>query len=409
MPSLWPGLKARGPSSHLLMRPASGLCSAPHRNSLKDSGWTPALRRGPWIPPIWAQTEAPEPVRTSITVVEKVTTEAPANITAVGKAWSFAKPPGVNLDDRLRDIPGFSMFRRSSSLVAHPPRREALRGIGSSGASRTLVLWDGIPLNDPFGGWVYWTRVAPEELERVEISRGASTAVCPETEPGRRYRAVFAGTGLRGRLMAGYEGGNRDTHEVSTGYSHVWQRIGLSAMAAPSPRTATTSSLRKSAATLTAKPRCALRRAICVWIIWAPRTGRSCGRTCWWKTGAMAQSFRTTRRRWEQLRAVSARVGQRCHLRARLPHAEEFRSGFSSIAADRDSERLTYEQSVPPEAVGGAALWRHGASCWNLLAGAMRFAWKEPASIRCFPPESGLAAGRSYSMARLCKATPRRA
>ena len=70
--------------------------------------------------------------------------------------------PGVSLDDRLRDIPGFSLLRRSSSLVAHPTTQGvSLRGIGSSGASRTLVLWDGIPVNDPFGGWVYWTRLLP--------------------------------------------------------------------------------------------------------------------------------------------------------------------------------------------------------------------------------------------------------
>ena len=43
----------------------------------------------------------------------------------------------------------------------------SLRGLGSTGASRSLVLWDGVPLNSPFGGWVYWTRIAPDELERV--------------------------------------------------------------------------------------------------------------------------------------------------------------------------------------------------------------------------------------------------
>jgi hypothetical protein len=47
--------------------------------------------------------------------------------------------PGVNLDDRLRIIPGFSLFRRSSSVVAHPTTQGvSLRGIASSGASRTV-------------------------------------------------------------------------------------------------------------------------------------------------------------------------------------------------------------------------------------------------------------------------------
>ena len=72
----------------------------------------------------------------------------------------FCHAPGVNLDDRLRDVPGFSLFRRSSSLASHPTTQGiSLRGIGSSAASRTLVLFDGLPANDPFGGWVYWSRL----------------------------------------------------------------------------------------------------------------------------------------------------------------------------------------------------------------------------------------------------------
>ena len=67
---------------------------------------------------------------------------------------------GTDLDDRLRDIPGFSLFKRSSSVVANPTTQGvSLRGIGSSGASRTLMLWDGVPANDPFGGWVYWSQI----------------------------------------------------------------------------------------------------------------------------------------------------------------------------------------------------------------------------------------------------------
>ena len=48
----------------------------------------------------------------------------------------------------------------------------SLRGIGPSGQSRTLVLLDGVPFNDPFGGWVYWTRVPLASVDRVEITEG---------------------------------------------------------------------------------------------------------------------------------------------------------------------------------------------------------------------------------------------
>ena len=84
--------------------------------------------------------------------------------------------PRLTLDDHLRMIPGFSLFRRSSSLTAHPTTQGvSLRGIGPSGTSRSLVLFGGIPQNDPFGGWIYWNRFPLLLLDRVEVVRGAAS------------------------------------------------------------------------------------------------------------------------------------------------------------------------------------------------------------------------------------------
>src|SRR2546421_166556 len=71
----------------------------------------------------------PEPVRTTITVSEKITAETPASVRVVD-SLEIQRSPGVNLDDRLRNVPGFSLFRRSSSLVANPTTQGiSLRGI----------------------------------------------------------------------------------------------------------------------------------------------------------------------------------------------------------------------------------------------------------------------------------------
>jgi outer membrane receptor protein involved in Fe transport len=81
--------------------------------------------------------------------------------------------PTATLDGALRAIPGFSLFRRSDSFSANPTAQGvSLRGLGPSGASRTLVLLDGVPLNDPFGGWVAWSKVPREGLARVEVVPG---------------------------------------------------------------------------------------------------------------------------------------------------------------------------------------------------------------------------------------------
>jgi outer membrane receptor protein involved in Fe transport len=81
--------------------------------------------------------------------------------------------PTATLDGALRAIPGFSLFRRSDSFSANPTAQGvSLRGLGPSGASRSLVLLDGVPLNDPFGGWVLWSQLPRESLAGAEVVRG---------------------------------------------------------------------------------------------------------------------------------------------------------------------------------------------------------------------------------------------
>ncbi|MGE5502658.1 MAG: TonB-dependent receptor, partial [Ignavibacteriales bacterium] len=45
--------------------------------------------------------------------------------------------------------------------------------IAGSGASRALVTLDGVPQNDPFGGWVIWSGLPPIGIEQARIVRGA--------------------------------------------------------------------------------------------------------------------------------------------------------------------------------------------------------------------------------------------
>ncbi|HET7785955.1 MAG TPA: TonB-dependent receptor [Myxococcales bacterium] len=100
---------------------------------------------------------------------------APAQIAVLPKAQIQGAKA---LDESLRADPAFATFRRNSSLVADPSSQGVnLRGIGPSGVSRALVLEDGVPLNDGFGGWVYWGSVPRLGVERVEIAPGASSAL----------------------------------------------------------------------------------------------------------------------------------------------------------------------------------------------------------------------------------------
>lgn len=98
--------------------------------------------------------------------------ETPSSIVAV-TSRELEATAALTLDDRLRQIPGFSLFRRAGSRTANPTTQGvSLRAVGGSGASRALVIADGFSINDPFGGWVYWGRVPTESIEQVEVLRG---------------------------------------------------------------------------------------------------------------------------------------------------------------------------------------------------------------------------------------------
>ncbi len=84
----------------------------------------------------------------------------------------------LGLDDALRRQPGFGLFRRQASRAAHPTTQGvSLRGLGPNGAGRTLVILDGVPQNDPFGGWVEWVHLPPLTIEQATVVRGGGAGV----------------------------------------------------------------------------------------------------------------------------------------------------------------------------------------------------------------------------------------
>lgn len=114
-------------------------------------------------------------------IEEMVVTSAPLGQgydAAIYKAVSFGSAdlthsPQSRLDEILKTVPGFGLFRRSGSLLGHPTTQGvSLRGVGPNGAGRTLVLLDGIPQNDPFGGWVSWSGLSAYDFSSVDVLAG---------------------------------------------------------------------------------------------------------------------------------------------------------------------------------------------------------------------------------------------
>lgn len=80
------------------------------------------------------------------------------------------------LEDALGSVAGFQQFRRSDSRSSNPSAQGAtLRALGGNATSRTLVLLDGVPLADPFFGYIPFSAVAPERLAMARVTRGGGS------------------------------------------------------------------------------------------------------------------------------------------------------------------------------------------------------------------------------------------
>lgn len=111
------------------------------------------------------------------TRVNQVVREVPANIAVLG-APEIQRTAARTVSDFLRVIPGYTTKDYQSSIVSHPSRQApALRGLGGTSASRMLVLLDGVPMNEPFAGWVFWPRVPLGLIKQAEVVRGGGAGV----------------------------------------------------------------------------------------------------------------------------------------------------------------------------------------------------------------------------------------
>jgi len=117
------------------------------------------------------------------------------------------------VDDALKMIPGFTLF--PSSRVANPTTQTmVLRGLGGAGVSRSLVLADGVPLNDAFGGWVYWGKVPLMAIDRIEVVRGGGSDLYGADAVGGVVQILTLAP-LRTTARALLEAGNLETGRIS--------------------------------------------------------------------------------------------------------------------------------------------------------------------------------------------------
>lgn len=121
------------------------------------------------------------------------------------------------LEEILRSVPGFQLFRRSDARSGNPTSQGAtLRALGGNASSRVLLILDGVPQTDPFGGWISWPAYDPRRLQSVQVTRGGGSGVYG---PGALAGTIelFSVLPSEARLMAEAAYGSRNSVDAYAG------------------------------------------------------------------------------------------------------------------------------------------------------------------------------------------------
>ena len=107
----------------------------------------------------------PEPPQAAIIVTAKALPDPAAEQAYAADTIDerrLKNAPSTQLDQILKGVPGLQLFRRSDARSGHPTSQGVtLRALGGNASSRALLVLDGVPQADPFGGWVNWPAYDP--------------------------------------------------------------------------------------------------------------------------------------------------------------------------------------------------------------------------------------------------------
>ena len=335
----------------------------------------------------------PETITVTPTGSEQRVGDLAASVSVLNED-EIRRSPALALDDVLRQIPTFSLFRRTSSLAAHPTSQGvSLRGIGPSGVSRTLVLLDDMPFNDPFGGWVYWSRVPLLSVDQIEIVEGPNSNLYGNYAMGGVIH-VFTRKPERKTLAVQGRVGNRKTAKLDFFASDVWGSWGLSLdgslfhtdgykIVAPGQRGSVDIEAGAEHHNFNLK------------LDYTPSANFN-----FFVKGSYFGEDRSNGTPLQvndtQYRFLGGGV------RFRTPDNSEwkasffsqfqtFGSNFSSVADDRNSERLVLTQEVPTYGYGGFTQWSKSVTASHLLSAGFDWRWVDGESqeIVFFGPAPG--------------------
>ena len=302
------------------------------------------------------------------------------------------------IDDALRQVAGFTLFRRSSSKTANPTTHGAnLRGVSGSGASRAAVQFNGLSLNDAFGGWTYWSRVPQIAVEQIEVLRGGASSLFGSGGLSGAVNVVSPRPGVRDILFrAQAAGGSHETYDASlfTAIARSNWAIDFAAETFSTGGYIQVAEAERGVVDTRANSRhsnaiAGVERRF--------KSGRIFARGNIFDEERENGTSLTNNATYFRQASVSGDVENvsigRFEVRAFI-QSQVYDQTFSSVSADRNAETLTRVQRVPSDAYGGHVFWARSFGEHSLSSSV------ELREVRGFSEELGFLAGLQTTTTR---------
>jgi outer membrane receptor protein involved in Fe transport len=320
-------------------------------------------------PPASAVAEPATPHGTVVTATRlpRPVRDVPATVIVLPRS-EIDRSPSLTQDSLLRTVPSAATFRRTASLVSDPTAQGLnLRGLAPSGVSRSLVLVDGIPANDPFGGWVYWRSLPRLGIDRIEVVPSGGSALYGSAALGGVVqifsRPITERLSLEGDVAYGLLG----TGQLAARAAHRWGRVGASVetellttgghpVVAPAQRGAIDQEAPSNHASLNGRVEVEASPSL--------RLGTRVGL---FRTNQNGGTVFTTARAESALLGLDARLTTESAGSFELQlfgRVQQFEQRRARVASDRSSEVLSAIQDVPADEEGGSLVWT--APAWEL-------------------------------------------
>jgi iron complex outermembrane receptor protein len=114
-------------------------------------------------------------ITVTATKTERKVTDVPASINIINQK-DIENSVALSASELLKNTAGISLKHNIGLMSSSSTNLIHMRGFGGTSA-RSLLLLDGVPLNDAYSGTVEWNQIPINSIQRIEVVKGSGSSI----------------------------------------------------------------------------------------------------------------------------------------------------------------------------------------------------------------------------------------